>query len=141
MVAPAGWRLPRRPSCPPPWLPAASHAVKAKNDRGCLVAVSPRVGAKRTYPARANPTRHSPRCPQIMRPEGLFGAMNQDPEVVTGHTMIAAYLIFTPLLKEKGLQQAAILFREFVQNLPHLLLHLPPGDGLKDADRRIKNGI
>ena len=67
--------------------------------------------------------------------------MNQDPEVVTGHTMIAAYLIFTPLLKEKGLQQAAILFREFVQNLPHLLLHLPPGDGLKDADRRIKNGI
>ena len=51
--------------------------------------------------------------------------MNKDSEVITVYAKITAHLIFTPLLKEQSLQQAAIFFREFVENLPNPLLHLP----------------
>ena len=81
------------------------------------------------------------RFSQIVQLEGLFGAMNKNSEVVTGHTKIAAHLIFTPFLKEQSLQQAAIFFREFVESLPNPLLHLPPGYGFGDTNSWIANGI
>ena len=107
----------------------------------CVAAVIPLRRAKRAYPGRANPGRYSSRCPQILRFEGLFGAVNKNPEVFTGHTKIAAHLIFIPLLEKEGLQQATVLSREFVESLPHLLLNLPPGNGFSDTDGRIQDGI
>ena len=67
--------------------------------------------------------------------------MKQDPEVLTAYTKFAAHLIFTALLKEQSLQQAAVLFREFVENVPNLLLHLPQGDGVGNANRSVGDGI
>ena len=67
--------------------------------------------------------------------------MKKNSEVVTSYTKIAANLIFTPLLEEQRLQQAAIFFREFIENLANLLLHLTPGDGFEDTNGRIEHGI
>ena len=111
------------------------------NNWECLVAVSPLVLEDRAYPCTAYPCWYVLRCSQIVQLEGLFGAMNKNSEVVTGHTKIAAHLISTPLLKEQSLQQATIFFREFVENVPNLLLHLPLGDGFGGTNRWIGNGI
>ena len=67
--------------------------------------------------------------------------MNKDSEVLAVYTKIAAHLMFTALLKEQSLQQAAIFFREFVENLPNPLLHLPQGDGVGDANGLVGDGI
>ncbi len=66
--------------------------------------------------------------------------MNKDPEVFPVYTKIAAHLIFIALLKEQSLQQAAIFFREFVENLPNPALHLAQGDGVGDANGLVGDG-
>jgi len=71
----------------------------------------------------------------------LFGPENKNSEVLAGHTTVATHLIFSLLFKEQSLQQAAILFREFVQSLPNLLLNLLPGNDFNDANRGIENRI
>ena len=111
------------------------------NDWECFGPVTPLVRADQTWPGGANPDRYIPRCAQIMRLEGLFGTMNQNPEVFTGYAKIAAHLILIPLLNKQGLQHASILFREFGDGVPDLLLHLPPDKGFGNTDRRIENGI
>jgi len=67
--------------------------------------------------------------------------MNKNSEVVTGHSKIAAHLIFASLLKEHSLQQASIFFWEFVESLANSLLELVPCDRFKDTHTRIGNGI
>lgn len=57
------------------------------------------------------------------------------------YTKIAAHLVFTALLKEQSLQQAAVFFREFIENVPNPLLHLPQGDGVGDANGSVGDGI
>ena len=111
------------------------------NDRKWFVLVSPVVREKRGYASKASPSRYFSRCAQIIRLEGLFGPINQNSEVVTGHAKRAAQLVFTSLLKEHSLQQASIFFWELVESLPNLLLKLPPSDGFRDAHTRIDNGI
>jgi len=67
--------------------------------------------------------------------------MNQNSEVVAGHTEITADIIFAALVKEQGLQQAAIFFPESSENLANRFLHLAPGDGIGDRNSWIRNGI
>src|SRR5215475_2810411 len=99
------------------------------------------VREKRGSASNAIPSRYFSRCAQIIRLEGLFGPINQNSEVVTGHAKLAAQLVFTSLLKEHSLQQTSIFFWELVESLPNLLLKLSPGDGFKDTYTRIENGI
>lgn len=114
---------------------------RCTNNEGCFVAVSPLVRNERRYPGRVSPRWYVSRWSQIVRLEGLFGAMNKDSEVLAVYTKIAAHLIFTALPKEQSLQQAAIFFREFVENLPNSLLRLPQGDGVGDTNGSVGDGI
>jgi hypothetical protein len=76
-----------------------------------------------------------------VRLKGLFGAMNQDSEVITVYAKIAAYFILTPLVQEHSLQQAAILFWQFIESLPNPLLHFPQPDSIASSNGSVGDGI
>ena len=67
--------------------------------------------------------------------------MKENSEVLTVHTKLAAHFVFVTFLKEQSFDQAAIFFRELVENLPNGLLRLPRGDGVDDTDGRVGDAV
>ena len=114
---------------------------RCANNYESFVAVRSPGREQRRFPGRINPRWCVSRCSQIVRLEGLFGAMNKNSEVLMVYPKIATHLVFTALLKEQSLQQAAVFFREFIENVPNPLLHLPQGDGVGDANGSVGDGI
>ena len=96
---------------------------------------------ERSCPGRRNLPLGVLRLLQVVRLERLFGAMKENSEVLTAHTKLAAHFVFVAFLKEQSFDQAAIFFRELVENLPNGLLRLPRGDGVDDTDGRVGDAV
>lgn len=67
--------------------------------------------------------------------------MKENSEVPTVHAQLAAQFVLVAFLKKQSSDQAAIFFREFVENLPNGLLHLPGGDGVDHTEGRVGDAV
>src|ERR1700722_1507367 len=116
-----------------------SAAIKRIDSLWSISTFPPRMDSAKTMQIVSISTCRG-RGGQVLQIHGLkclFGAMQQNPEIVPVYAKVPAYGVFVAFFEKYLAQQSPVAFRKFIENLADLLFHFFMRENGNHVQRRV----